>query len=534
MKDQPNATASLRSKFLIVSVIVCASVVAFGIVGWTSYGRLDAAARQSLETATLARQAVEMARRSQVDFKKQVQSWKDILIRGGDAESLARYSKEFEAQETATQRDLQALKEPMGQLHLPTDRVDAALRQHVALGVKYREALAKYVASQVGSTQAVDKLVKGIDRDATDAIDAIAQNILTVADTLARNDQAAMARQVHATQILTVIGIVVLASLIVSVLTAFMVSMPRPFRVLAAELQAASDSVSSAASQVAEASQTLAEGASEQAASLEETSSSLEEITSMTKQNVEAAQHARDSAAQVRSSADAGAKHVQSMQSAMEAINSASRDITKILKTIDEIAFQTNILALNAAVEAARAGEAGAGFAVVAEEVRALAQRCASAARETAGKIEEAVAKSQNGVQISGDVARSFAAVQEQIRALDPLVAGIAVASKEQSEGIGQVTIAVSQMDLVTQSNAASAEETAAAAQALSSQSISLNEAVIRLQKLVGSAANPKATPGPGAGPHKPGLRRKALADRSPAGPAPQWLRPPVVCHPGR
>jgi len=157
---------------------------------------------------------------------------------------------------------------------------------------------------------------------------------------------------------------------------------------------------------------------------------------------------------------------------------------------------------LNAAVEAARAGEAGAGFAVVAEEVRALAQRCATAARETAGKIEEAVAKSQHGVQISSDVARSFSAVQEQIRALDPLVAGIAAASREQSEGIGQVTIAVSQMDMVTQSNAGSAEETAAAAQELKSQSISLNQAVIRLQRLVGSAGHGKATPNPnGASP---------------------------------
>ncbi len=489
MRNDPGrSTSSLRAKFLLVSVIVSVAVVALGLLGWFSLSRLSATARQSLAGAVLSRQAVETARRSQVNFKKQVQSWKDLLIRGHDAESFAQYSKEFENQEAATERDLQALHAGLGQLDLPVDRLESARQQHTALGGKYREALKQYAASDAGATQAVDRLVKGIDRGATDAIDAIVQDILAAADKRAQEDHQAIASMVHGTQTSILVGIVVVAALIIGVLTAFMLSMPRPFRALAAELQAASNSVSAAASQVAAASNSLAEGSSEQAASLEETSSSLEEITSMTKSNAEAAQQAKDSAAQVRKSADAGAGHVQSMQSAMEGIKIASQDITKILKTIDEIAFQTNILALNAAVEAARAGEAGAGFAVVADEVRALAQRCATAARETGTKIEDAVSKSLQGVHISAEVAQSFSAVQEQVRALDQLVAGIASASTEQSTGIGQVTVAVSQMDRVTQVNAGSAEETAAAAQELNGQSIALNEAVARLQRLVGGA----------------------------------------------
>ena len=256
-------------------------------------------------------------------------------------------------------------------------------------------------------------------------------------------------------------------------------------------LSTGADQTAASAGQVSAASQSLAEGSSEQAASLEETSSSLEELTSMTKRNAENAQQAKTSAGQARSSADAGAEQMKAMQGAMEAIKTASEEITKILKTIDEIAFQTNILALNAAVEAARAGEAGMGFAVVAEEVRALAQRCAAAARETAGKIDDSVAKSQHGVQLSSEVAKSFESIQQQVRQLDQLVGEIASASHEQSQGIGQVTTAVSQMDKVTQANAGNAEETAAAAEELNAQSIALKGAVGSLEQLVGGVSRP-------------------------------------------
>jgi methyl-accepting chemotaxis protein len=172
----------------------------------------------------------------------------------------------------------------------------------------------------------------------------------------------------------------------------------------------------------------------------------------------------------------------------MDDIKEAGGNIAKIIKSIDEIAFQTNILALNAAVEAARAGEAGLGFAVVADEVRSLAQRSANAARETAEKIQDSIAKSDRGVQISQQVSKRFEEIMDKVRKVDNLVANIATASKEQSQGISQVSSAVNEIDKVTQSNAAGAEQSAAAAQELNGQADLLNEALEEMHQLMAGA----------------------------------------------
>ncbi|ACB74103.1 methyl-accepting chemotaxis protein [Opitutus terrae] len=251
-------------------------------------------------------------------------------------------------------------------------------------------------------------------------------------------------------------------------------------------MQESSEQVAAAANQVAASSQSLASGSAEQAASLEETSASLEEMASMTKRNAEGAQQAKEFSSQARVAADSGATNMHAMKTAMDEIKTSSNDISHIIKTIDEIAFQTNILALNAAVEAARAGEAGMGFAVVAEEVRSLAQRSAQSARETAEKIAVAIAKTNQGVQLSNVVAQSLDEIVEKSRKVDAFVAEIATASTEQNQGIGQVNSAVGQMDKVTQSNAGGAEETAAAAEELSAQAKVTRENVERLLELVG------------------------------------------------
>jgi methyl-accepting chemotaxis protein len=257
-------------------------------------------------------------------------------------------------------------------------------------------------------------------------------------------------------------------------------------RHVANDMHEGTNQVAAAASQVSAGSQSLAEGASEQAASLEQTSSSMEQMSSMTSRNSENALQANEIAKQTRAAADRGATDMAAMSMAMEAIKASSDDIAKIIKTIDEIAFQTNILALNAAVEAARAGEAGMGFAVVADEVRNLAQRSAQAAKETASKIEGAITRSGQGVEISNKVAATLHEIVTKVRRMDELVADVAAASREQTEGISQINSAIGEMDKVTQGNSASAERSAAGATELNAHAENMKKSVNHLWELIG------------------------------------------------
>ncbi len=299
---------------------------------------------------------------------------------------------------------------------------------------------------------------------------------------------AAKALSVSSTIML--IGLTV--ALVVGVVIAFFItrSITKPINRIIADLTEGAEQVASASGQVSSASQSLAEGATEQAAGLEETSSSLEEMSSMTKQNADNAQQANALSDEAKRSADNGSAAMEKMNTAIQDIQKSSDETAKIIKVIDEIAFQTNLLALNAAVEAARAGEAGKGFAVVAEEVRNLAMRSAEAARNTSDMIEESVKNANNGVEIAEEVGKALGDIVTGISKTSELVSEIAAASSEQAQGIEQVNTSVTQMDKVTQQNAANAEESASASEELSAQAEQMNAVVGELIALVGGAGS--------------------------------------------
>jgi methyl-accepting chemotaxis protein len=451
-----------------------------------------------------------LAGRIQANFLEARIAAKDLVIFKTE-EAVSRYQARRDKVLEFARTGLEQIHEPERNEMLKT--IAAQMHEHAALHVQLVAAVLAHREAQVREINRQMGVIGG-------AIDHEVEKLKL--EFIADQDKAGPRANFQIQEAQRAIVVVSASAILLGVGLSWIVirSITGPLRAQAESLGAAAGQTAAASAEVSSASQSLAEGASEQAASLEETSASLEELSSMTKRNADNSQQAKSAATAARASAGTGADRMKAMQQAMQAIKSASEDITKILKTIDEIAFQTNILALNAAVEAARAGEAGAGFAVVAEEVRALAQRSALAAKETAAKIEHSVTQSQQGVQISAEVAKSFGEIQARIEQLDALVAEIATASNEQSLGIGQVTTAVSQMDQVTQANAGNAEETAAAAEELSSQSAMLRETVAQLQILTGtrgapSPASPKAT--------SP-AQRPSLARSSTVGPA--ALRP--------
>ena len=245
-----------------------------------------------------------------------------------------------------------------------------------------------------------------------------------------------------------------------------------------AQIAASADQVASAATQVGAGSQSLAEGTNAQASSLEEISANLQEMTAITRQNAQSAQEGDSLSDAASAMAHQGVQRMERLASAMERIRLSSDQTAKIVKTIDEIAFQTNLLALNAAVEAARAGEAGRGFAVVADEVRALAMRSAEAAKTTSELIEGAVANARAGAELSGEVATSLEEIAARADRVRAVVAAIAELSEQNSRGISQISVAVEQVNGVTQAAAANSEESASAAEELSSQALVMKSLV--------------------------------------------------------
>jgi len=332
---------------------------------------------------------------------------------------------------------------------------------------------------------------------------------------------------------LVVIGLVIMAVLFATLVIRIVAnSVIKPIGRVIADLTRGADNLLDAANQVSSASNELADGATRQASSLEETSSALEEVSSMSKQNAENVNQTSQMAESARSSAEVAQNSMVKMTDAIGSIKKSSDQTAIIMKTIDEIAFQTNLLALNAAVEAARAGEAGAGFAVVAEEVRSLALRSADAAKQTAQLIEESQKNANNGVAAAGEVKEILSTIVDGVKKVSNLAREITVASDEQAVGVNQINLAVSEVDKVTQANAAISEEAASASEELSGQAKELNSLVHSLAAIVGvkQQASPRSA---GLDERKASTQRKSALVRPPlAKPVKKLSAPPSKISP--
>lgn len=314
---------------------------------------------------------------------------------------------------------------------------------------------------------------------------------------------------------------------------------------IVSELRTAAESINTASAEIASGNHDLSARTEEAASNLEETAASMDQLTSTVRQSADSARQANQLASSASEIAVRGGSVVGQVVTTMDEINASSKRISDIIGVIDGIAFQTNILALNAAVEAARAGEQGRGFAVVAGEVRNLAQRSAEAAKEIKGLIGTSVDKVEAGSRLVAEAGQTMSEIVGSVQRVSDIIGEITAAAGEQSDGIGQVNAAVSQLDQVTQQNAALVEQSTAAAESLREQAARLAQ-VVQVLRIASEAAQPAATgsvpaptaaseirpvvhakpapapAAPAAGKPAPiALERPALASQAPPRPAP-------------
>ncbi|WP_395401980.1 methyl-accepting chemotaxis protein [Pseudoduganella sp. UC29_106] len=504
---------ALLGGFFLLAVLIV------GFQGWSALGFIKQRNTEGLERSVTLTEAVDTARGAQVEFKIQVQEWKNILLRGHDPAQLERYAQAFVKSGSQTSDALQKLSAQLDSLKLQTPLVAEAIRMHEELGKNYLNALKQYDPANPESPKIVDALVKGMDRPPTKQIDDIVAYIGEQArvSAAAVSDDSARAHRSAAMSL----GIMIVATVLLggAIVWWMVLGITRPLTQaigiaktvasgdlrtevvvqskdevgellealkhmnenlsnIVGRVRIGTDTIATASAEIASGNMDLSSRTEEQASSLEETASSMVELTSTVRQNNENAHQARTLASAASDVAVKGGVTVSEVVKTMGAINESSRRIVDIIGVIDGIAFQTNILALNAAVEAARAGEQGRGFAVVAGEVRNLAHRSAAAAREIKELIGDSVLRVEAGSKLVGQARTTMEEVVASVERVSAIIGEIAVASNEQQDGIEQISIAINQMDSVTQQNAALVEEAAAAADALQQQAASLAEAV--------------------------------------------------------
>jgi methyl-accepting chemotaxis protein-1 (serine sensor receptor) len=517
---------------------------------WYAIARLSTQMQGVIETQNQEAAASDLSRHAQVDFKGQVQEWKDILLRAQDPEQLEKHQRGFDEKSTAVKKSLAALKTMVAELGVPASIVESALAEHEDLERKYAEALKSLKPSDPATAFAVDKMVRGIDRPATEHIDQIAKAVQDRGDALelqagdaAEHERRILVSALFALALFTVLVSSAWGTATILGITRRLKHASEAARIVASGdlsrhievgradelgdvlrsladmntsladivngVREAAEKVTVASAQIAAGNDDLSARTEEQASNLEETAASIEQMTATVGQNAQSAAAANELAAGAANVAQRGGDAVGQVVKTMEGIQESSRRIVDIIGVIDSIAFQTNILALNAAVEAARAGEQGRGFAVVAAEVRNLAQRSAEAAREIKGLITDSVQRVDAGTRLAGGAGSTMNEIVTGVSRVSQLIGEIATATAEQASGIMQANSAVSQLDKATQQNAALIEESTAASESLKQLAFEMSRAV-SVFKLGAAVAKE---------PPKPGLEAPAKAAALPQRP---------------
>jgi methyl-accepting chemotaxis protein len=498
MKDMKTAR---RMQLSLLSAIVIVGLATAAVLMYAL--SLNASTYDGIFENEVAQQ--EAARVIQVSFKKQVQEWKNILLRGTDYEQYKKHSSGFHAEETAVHDRATEL-----QGTLSDEEAKAVLAEFIAAHNAMKDAYAKAetaFAAELGTKPAeADALVKGADRAPTDLIDKLVERLKARAEDVRVAQAAAVRRAQKIAGVIVVVAFAVLSIMLVRVMTGIGASI----RTLAEGMNGGAQEVLTASEQVSSSAQELSRGAQSQAAAVEETAAAMEEIAATARQNADHAARCADLMSSTSKGVEMTNVRLGEMLGSMDSIRESSSKVSHIIKTIDEIAFQTNLLALNAAVEAARAGSAGMGFAVVAGEVRTLAQRSAEAARGTAALIEESIARAEQGSTKLTEVGEAIKTITAHAQDVKGLVDGMSAAARQQTDGIEQVRSALTSMEQTSQRTAALAEEAAAASEELAVQSELSRHSAQSLAQLSGASIDHQPVHAPAQAVTAPRLRRAA------------------------
>jgi methyl-accepting chemotaxis protein/methyl-accepting chemotaxis protein-1 (serine sensor receptor) len=499
MKDMK---AARRMQLTLLSAIVVVGLGASGLLMYSLHHNVKL--YDGIFVSEVAQQ--DEARVIQVTFKKQVQEWKNVLLRGSDYEAYQKHAKGFHDEE-ALVRELSAKLQKALTDEEASKIMAEFMTAHDAMKAGYGKAEAAFAETQGTKPAEADKMVKGQDRAPTDLIDKLVDRLKARAGEAREAQAAAVAKEQKIIAAVVLVLFAVLSFMLVRV----MMGIGASIRSLAEEMANGSHEVLSASQQVSSSAQELSRGAQSQAAAVEETAAAMEEIAATARQNTEHAGRCAELMGATAKGVDQTNERLTEMLGSMESIRESSGKVSHIIKTIDEIAFQTNLLALNAAVEAARAGAAGMGFAVVADEVRTLAQRSAEAARGTAALIEESISRAQQGSEKLGQVQEAITVITSNAQDVKGLVDGMSIAARQQTDGIEQVRSALTSMEQTSQRTAALAEEAAAASEELAAQSELGRQSARSLAQLAGASADQQpAAPVEAAAVEDEPLRRAA------------------------
>ncbi|MCE3251850.1 MAG: chemotaxis protein [Cellvibrio sp.] len=499
---------SLKSKILLLCVLI---VLGLSMLGLTAYMQIRSFNMVVDDTATHSQRRSDILveiESAAITFKTQVQEWKNILIRGNDAEQFTKYVDGFIEAETAVQKHLAAALALQKEEGMAMDAIVLLQKEHTQLGKDYRDALKSFDQENPNAGKIVDKLVSGMDRETSRQMQELADSTTSGFDQYLL-DSDVKTEKIYRDTVRLLITICLGASIIIIAVMTFIfrdmfkllggepaytasvvsqvadgylnldiqlkqgdttsllasvANMSKQLADIIGDVRSSADALSSASEEVNATAQSLAKGASVQAASVEETSASMEQMSASISQNSENAKITDGMAQKAARDAASGGEAVIGTVEAMQ-------KIAERISVIDDIAYQTNLLALNAAIEAGRAGEHGRGFAVVASEVRKLAERSQVAAQEIGTLALDTVKRAEHAGNMLKDMVPA-------IRKTADLVQEIAAASSEQNAGVAQINGAIGQVSQTLQQNAAASEELSSTSEEMSAQAIRLQESM--------------------------------------------------------